>query len=110
MNELPLTISNGDKYNPLMRVTEQDDADMMFERCVKHTMRCNIDLTRDQAEAIDRSNIGYWTGYFDSETAQRVNRLFKTQHPILGGQIRTPEEIFNLGMEMGKRIKDAAGG
>lgn len=30
------------------------------------------------------SNIGYVAGYYDGKTAQRILKIFKTAHPILG--------------------------
>lgn len=31
-----------------------------------------------------RENVGYISGYYDIETAQRVRELFKVSHPIFG--------------------------
>lgn len=75
-------ISIGDKYSPAMRCTEQEDADSYFEACVEHSMR--FGYTREQAEQIERSNLGYYAGYYDFETRLRVERLFKCVHPIFG--------------------------
>jgi len=53
-----------------------------------------------EAERIERSNLGYYAGYYDSETMARVNRLFKTTHPIFGDTNPTPAEAFEAGKKM----------
>ncbi len=30
------------------------------------------------------ANLGYFAGYYDSETRERVERLFKCSHPVFG--------------------------
>ena len=94
-------ITIGDKYGPAMEITDQVEADLYFEICVKHTMRCS-GKTRQEAEVIEQSNLGYYAGYYDSETMVRVNRLFCTQHPVFGNTIPTAEEAFNVGLSVGR--------
>jgi len=71
-------ITIGDKYGPAMIITEQAEADAYFERCVQHGMLFH---TRIEAEKIERINLGYYAGYYNNETRERVERLFKCQHP-----------------------------
>lgn len=73
----------GQLYDPAMEITNQADADAWFERCVAHVMAVRP-CDREQAEYVVRFNIGYWTGYYDYETAVRVERLFRAVHPIFG--------------------------
>lgn len=75
-------ISYGEKYDRLAQITEQAEADRYFEECVQHTM--SFGKTREEAEQIERSNIGYWSGYLNRTTQERVFALFKTEHPIFG--------------------------
>jgi len=94
----------GEKYNPILDISRQDYADEYFERCVQHTM--SYGKTREEAEKIERQNIGYYAGYFSSEVAERVNRLFRTSHPIFGGNMdMAPERAFALGREAGRLVK-----
>lgn len=79
---LPRNITIGDKYRPAMAVKTQDDADACFEALVEHTMGWG--KSRAEAETIERANLGYYAGYYDSETRERVERLFKCAHPIFG--------------------------
>jgi hypothetical protein len=92
---LPMKITIGDKYGPAMEMTDQAEADAYFERCVRHTSEWlfmegkakSIALARPEAERIERINFGYFAGYYDSATRQRVERLFRCAHPVFGALI-----------------------
>lgn len=72
----------GEKYGPAMTVKTQEDADAYFNRCVEHTML--FGKTREQAETIERHNLGYWAGHYGAEVRERIERLFKCKHPVFG--------------------------
>lgn len=57
-----------------------------------------------EGRRIALSNIGYYSGYHDRETRERVERLFGAVHPLLGPASRnlTPEQIFQIGVEWAK--------
>ncbi len=102
---LPDVITIGEKYRPAMEVQTPSEAQAMFARLVEHTMRIT-GKTQEEAERIERSNIGYFSGYYSRETADRVMRLFGAVHPIFGGPGEwpsDPQEILRLGIEAGKR-------
>lgn len=96
----------GDKYGPAMEITDQRAADAYFEACIKDTMTHG--KSRKEAEHIERSNLGYFAGYYSDETRQRVERLFKCAHPIFGpiacGK-PTQDEIFQMGMKRGEKVR-----
>lgn len=71
-----------EKYDPAMKITDQAEADAYFEELVKHCML--LDKTMEEAEKIERSNLGYYAGYCDDATRERVERLFSCEHPIFG--------------------------
>jgi hypothetical protein len=77
----PERVAIGEKYGPAMEITEQADADAYFARCVEHSMRA-LGLTPEQAESLERQNLGYYSGYYGHETMQRVARLFRAEHPV----------------------------
>lgn len=52
------------------------------------------------------SNIGYYTGYLDHETADKVMELFDTEHPYFGRKHYTPEEILKMGYEIGRKMRE----
>lgn len=99
--KLPSKITVGDKYNPAMEMVEQAEADEYFEVCVAHSM--GHGKTREEAETLERSNLGYYAGYFGGDTQERVQRLFKCLHPIFGSITKkgqpTPEEALTAGCE-----------
>lgn len=96
MSALPREITIGAKYGPAMDITDQAEADAYFEQCVEHTM--SFGKSRDEAERIERQNLGYFSGYYSSETADRVFRLFKCEHPVFGTSHPTAAEALGAGM------------
>lgn len=68
-------ISIGEKYGPAMEIKEQAAADAYFEECVQHCI--SHGHTRQEAEQIERSNLGYYAGYYDSDTRRRIEALFR---------------------------------
>ena len=55
----------------------------------------------DEAARIISMNLGYMAGYYNTEVAHKINRLYGATHPIFGGSdyhdTVTPEEAFALG-------------
>lgn len=80
---MPQKITIGEKYGPAMEITDEAEAATYFERCVEHSMHC-FGKTRHEAEEIERVNLGYYAGYYDSATRERVERLFQCAHPVFG--------------------------
>jgi hypothetical protein len=109
-NPLPKQITIGDKYAPAMTIEDQAEADGYFERLVAHTM--TFGRTREDAETIERQNLGYYAGYYDHTTRARVERLFKCAHPIFGAIAEkgppTAEEAFTMGKAFGEAAKKRA--
>ena len=82
MKLLPIKITIGEKYGPAMAITDQAEADEYFESCVEHSMHHGY--SREEADRVERINLGYYAGYYSSETRERVERLFRCSHPVLG--------------------------
>lgn len=84
---MKLKVTIGQKYGPAMKLAKQAEADDYFEECVRHNLRMRRiegePLIRAEAEKVERRNLGYYAGYYDSETCERVWRLFKCSHPVL---------------------------
>ena len=97
----------GEKYNPAMKITDQAEADEYFEKCVLHTM--SYGKTREEAESIEKDNLGYYAGYYNDETRERVERLFMCEHPVFGSikekGAPTAEEAFEMGKKRGEEIR-----
>lgn len=94
------SITIHEKYDPAMSITDQAEADAYFEECVKHCM--SFGTGRNEAEAIERANIGYYAGYRSAATRARVEALFHCTHPIFGAIAErgspTAEEAFAAGV------------
>jgi hypothetical protein len=100
----PHRMTIGDKYGPAMEITEQVDADEYFERCVAHSMLHGLD--RAKAEECERSNLGYYAGYYSREVRARVERLYRCEHPVFGSIEKngapTPERALEAGLTAGR--------
>ena len=93
----------GEVLGPAMKITDPADAAHYFAAYVNSIER--EAGSREKAEALARANLGYYAGYYDSETRLRVERLFFCAHPIFGPAANgtpTPEEAFRLGVEAGR--------
>lgn len=95
-------------YGPAMEITDQAEADAYFEKLVIYEMNYH-NMRREGAERIQRENLGYYAGFYSAETRERVERLFKCEHPVFGkisekGQ-PTPEEAYQTGLKLGKKLK-----
>jgi len=95
-----------EKYDPAMMITDREEAQKYFEKCVKHTM--SFGKTREEAIEVEKINLGYYAGYYDMITRLRVEDLFDCTHPIFGNAKKgspTLKEAFNAGVKLGKRVK-----
>ena len=103
---VPEQATIGEKYKRAMEVKTKPEADREFERLVEHTMR-TFGRTRQDAEKVERTNLGYYSGYFSVEVQARVERLFGAAHPIFGSVSNekqlSPNEILQLGLRLGER-------
>ena len=84
----------GELYGPAMKITDPKKAREYFEYLVREIM--TFPHSRKEAERIVRQNLGYYAGYYDAATMERVNRLFQT-NPIFGRTCPTPEEALAAG-------------
>lgn len=97
-------------YAPAMQITEQHEADKYFEFLVGYCMGGRPLMTREEAERIERNNLGYYAGYYDHDTRARVERLFRCQHPYFGKIAEkgppTPLEAFEAGVQLARKACD----
>lgn len=77
---IPDVITVGQKYGPAMKITERAHAYAYFEELVRHCMR-GTGSTRREAELREWANLGYYAGYFNPDTRERVARLFPRPDP-----------------------------
>ena len=109
-NKEVLTIA--ESLGPAMEITEQEDADQYLQKLVEYTekqIRLNYrkpPLRKMTALEIVKENLGYYAGYYSDETRCRVEKLFKTKHPIFGAIATegapTFSEAFQKGLSLTK--------
>jgi hypothetical protein len=74
----PDVITIGDKYGPAMQIEDAAEAAEYFEVCVDHHLRtAKAPITREEVERIERQNLGYYAGYYNVHTQERVERLVR---------------------------------
>lgn len=102
------TATTGEKYTRAMEITNEAEAEREFERLVQHMMQTH-GKTREEAERIERANLGYYSGYFSTEVQARVEKLYGAVHPVFGPTSNprqlTPAEVLRAGQQMGERIR-----
>lgn len=98
----------GDLYGPAMEITTQERANRYLENLVDYIQRHSPEpASREETMAGARMSIAYYAGYHGSEVRERVERLFRCHHPILGPvsqQIATPD-LLEIGRRIGARIQ-----
>lgn len=67
------------------QIKTQEEADAYFERLVKWAMEKG--QNREQAEATQRENLGYFAGYGSNEDRIRVELLYRCRHPVFGAAV-----------------------
>jgi hypothetical protein len=103
------TLTYGECLTPAMRITDKADAQQYMRDYIAYIERQLTAHPRDDdmtAEQIARVNLGYFAGYYDSETRERVERLFRCEHPIFGAIAEkgqpTAAQAFAAGKAMGE--------
>ena len=98
-------LNYGECLKPAMEIQTEADA-MQYKRdYIAYTQKF-LDKERrtdeKTAEDIVNINLGYFAGYYDNETRERVERLFCTKHPIFGSiesnGSPTAKEAFTSGL------------
>jgi hypothetical protein len=72
----------GELYGSAMAITDAREAATYFEALVERSMARGH--SREEAEDIERANLGYYAGYGSAETRERVEGLFGCSHPVFG--------------------------
>src|SRR4051812_1615928 len=97
------TLTYGECLAPAMQIDDEADAKQYLADYVALIQRAITREPRSDARTaaeIAGINLGYFAGYYDHETRERVERLFFCVHPILGSAAKhkpTPEECVAAG-------------
>lgn len=105
------TLTYGDCLKPAMEITDEADAQQYLTDYVAYIQTAlDKEPRKDGVSAaqIAATNLGYFAGYYDNETRERVERLFKCSHPIFGSIAKvgapTAEEAFEAGKRMAAAV------
>lgn len=106
--DLPATLTYGVMLDLARAVTTPEDGALLLGALVRRAQQENPDLSDDEALAMQRSNLGYLSGYCDVDTQRRFERVFGAVHPVFGrvdgpDEPKTAAETF----EMGRRLANA---
>ncbi len=100
-----------DQLGPAMEVTDPEEAAEYYRKYVDWLVSAN-GKSREYNDGVARANLGYFAGYYDNETRERVEKLFQCAHPVFGAIATkgppTPEEAFAKGVEAGTSAKAAS--
>lgn len=101
----------GELYSPAMKIQTQEEADKYYDELLLHAMTHNPEnKSFEEIQAMIKSNLAYFAGYYDNETRERVEQLFQCAHPVFGAIAEkgppTPEEAFQMGMDAGTKLKE----
>jgi hypothetical protein len=67
-----------------IQITDQAEATQFLADYVKYIQSHLTPGSKENAEDIAKSNIGYFAGYCSNDVRKRVEKLFKCKHPIFG--------------------------
>ena len=104
--KIEFTENSSDIYKNAMEITDQQEAQEYFESLVSFCMKKG--KSREESIKIQKSNLGYFAGYYDNETRLKVENLFECSHPVFGNASKgepTLEEAFKMGRELGEKMK-----
>ena len=99
-------LTSGDLYRPAVGIKTKEEAEDYLRKLVQWSVE-HHGKDPSEAERIQKSNLGYYAGYFDRETMTRVHELFSCAHPIFGkasdsGEI-TADDAYRTGLQAAKR-------
>lgn len=92
-------ITNKEKYGKAVEILNEEEAKQYFEECVAHYME-NTGSSREEAENVERENIGYYAGYYGTEEMARVKKLYSAKHPVFD-KSNSSTEAFLRGFNRG---------
>jgi hypothetical protein len=97
------SLNYGECLGPAMKIADEADAAQYLAAYAAFIQKHLDAEPRDDgmtAEQIAKVNLGYWAGYYDHETRERVERLFACAHPVFGkasAGTPTPEQALAAG-------------
>ena len=95
----------GEQFDSAMKCQTVGKAKKWLDSEIRYAVNM-YGQTPEEAKRVILTNLAYMAGYYDHETAQKVNRLFG---PIFGGadyhETVTPEQAFDAGVKAAGGVK-----
>ena len=88
--------------NSLAKDGNKSKCEQFLIEYAKHIIEANEKVTNyEEALNIARSNLGYFAGYYDRKTYDRINKAYGAIHPVFKTNPFkiTPEEIYRISLE-----------
>ncbi len=107
---LPKDMTMGEGYDPAMKMTDPKEAEEWLQALIERGVKYH-GQSPEEAERIVKENLGYYSGYYDTETMVRVQKLFNCAHPFFGEvksqeDLPSPEEAFEMGKKWMEEKKE----
>lgn len=102
---VPATLN---RYEYALQITDQVEAGLYLQFLVGVSIASG--LTPREADHLERENLAYCAAYYDDETRERVERLYRCKHPVFGAiaDTRPPDDAFEAGLRKGQARRLAA--
>jgi len=103
MMNFPKDMTWGELLGPAMKMTDPEEAKKYLAALIERGVT-QFNHTPEESERIQKENLCYYAGYYDTETMVRVHKLFNCAHPVLGKvksqeDLPSPEEAFEMGQK-----------
>lgn len=100
------TLTYGEALEPIQFVNNKEQAQKFIEDYFNFTKKVVIGtpeegMSDEHYMGVVKSNIGYYAGYFDNDTRNKVHDLFEIEHPYLPRNV-APDEALRIGMTLAK--------
>lgn len=96
-------------YEAAMHLETEEQAEAWLDKISAEYLQNNPLAEPEATRTKFRESAAYYAGYFGQDTRARVERIFKTAHPILGAWDRPDPlsipDIIKLGFEFGQRVR-----
>jgi len=107
----PKDMTWGELLGPAMKMTDPEEAKKYLSALIERGVK-QFNHTPEESERIQKENLGYYAGYYDTKTMVRVHKLFNCAHPVFGKvksqeDLPSPEEAFKMG-QVAKVVKAKA--
>jgi hypothetical protein len=74
----------GQKYDPIVKLAKTPDKAKAYLEGLILFHEHTYNQSREEAEEIQYSNVGYYAGYMDEQTRHEIYQAFGVAHPIFG--------------------------